>query len=376
MRNGRSSTSSSRAREWSTAGSSRCESTSVSPWPGKCLAQAATPPSCSPRQGHAEPARPARDRRRTSDRRSRGSAGSCRRRRPARNRDECHRRGARSASADPTRRARPRRRAARRARSGRPERPRLPQPRHPARPPGRPPRAAGATCPASRATSCSSRTSSASCSGAGHVAREEATMPDAELPQQRLDVGRGGVPSKPIVEPLADPTDERPSSAAELLRPPRSRACRRPPCHRRRGGEHRLHHLAHVLGRARAGLGHRLLAPPPRSRRRPPRPASRSRAPRSPPAPRSPSSGSTALHVLLDRVLPLLDQPLQHLHRLGVVERTALLDLPVLEGGLRHAQRTQRRRLTGFHRRREVLTDPFRECHGLEDTAPWLPAGR
>ena len=33
----------------STTGSARCESTDVSPWPGKCLAHAATPARCSPR---------------------------------------------------------------------------------------------------------------------------------------------------------------------------------------------------------------------------------------------------------------------------------------------------------------------------------------
>ena len=47
-RNGASSTSSSSSRVAETTGSPRCESTSVAPWPGKCFAQAATPPACSP----------------------------------------------------------------------------------------------------------------------------------------------------------------------------------------------------------------------------------------------------------------------------------------------------------------------------------------
>ena len=47
--NGRISRSSSTRRGCArTAGSSRWESRSVSPWPGKCFAQAATPPPCSP----------------------------------------------------------------------------------------------------------------------------------------------------------------------------------------------------------------------------------------------------------------------------------------------------------------------------------------
>jgi hypothetical protein len=57
LRNGGSSTSSSRERECSTTGSARCESTSVSPWPGKCFAQAATPSSCRPWMS-AAPRRP------------------------------------------------------------------------------------------------------------------------------------------------------------------------------------------------------------------------------------------------------------------------------------------------------------------------------
>ncbi len=47
-RNGASSTSSSAARDRAMRGRSWCESTAVSPCPGKCLAQAATPASCSP----------------------------------------------------------------------------------------------------------------------------------------------------------------------------------------------------------------------------------------------------------------------------------------------------------------------------------------
>ena len=42
-RNGTSSTESSRARGRSMTGSPRCESTAVSPWPGKCFAVAITP---------------------------------------------------------------------------------------------------------------------------------------------------------------------------------------------------------------------------------------------------------------------------------------------------------------------------------------------
>ena len=47
-RKGASSTSSSSSRVAETTGRSRCESTSVAPWPGKCFAQAATPPAWSP----------------------------------------------------------------------------------------------------------------------------------------------------------------------------------------------------------------------------------------------------------------------------------------------------------------------------------------
>lgn len=45
---GTSSRSVSSARERSITGIARWESIAVSPWPGKCLAQAATPPACSP----------------------------------------------------------------------------------------------------------------------------------------------------------------------------------------------------------------------------------------------------------------------------------------------------------------------------------------
>ncbi|PSK61312.1 hypothetical protein B0E53_06787 [Micromonospora sp. MH33] len=48
-RNGASSTASSRARSPPMRGRSWWESTRVSPCPGKCLAQAATPPACRPR---------------------------------------------------------------------------------------------------------------------------------------------------------------------------------------------------------------------------------------------------------------------------------------------------------------------------------------
>ena len=48
-RNGGSSTRSRRARGCAMSGSPRCESTSVSPCPGKCLRVATTPPACRPR---------------------------------------------------------------------------------------------------------------------------------------------------------------------------------------------------------------------------------------------------------------------------------------------------------------------------------------
>ena len=58
------------------AGSSRCESWAVSPWPGKCFAQAATWQRWSPATNAAHvPRDERRDRRRTSGRRSRGSSG-------------------------------------------------------------------------------------------------------------------------------------------------------------------------------------------------------------------------------------------------------------------------------------------------------------
>ena len=47
-RNGTSSSESSRARRWGRMGRAACESVAVSPWPGKCLAVAITPPSCAP----------------------------------------------------------------------------------------------------------------------------------------------------------------------------------------------------------------------------------------------------------------------------------------------------------------------------------------
>ena len=48
-RNGTSSTASSRARGCSTVARSRCVSTAVSPWPGKCLAVESMPPAWIPR---------------------------------------------------------------------------------------------------------------------------------------------------------------------------------------------------------------------------------------------------------------------------------------------------------------------------------------
>ena len=70
-------TAAARARDRpSTAGSSRCESTAVSPWPGKCLAQAATPCRCVPADERSDVAGDERrGRRRSSARRSPGSSG-------------------------------------------------------------------------------------------------------------------------------------------------------------------------------------------------------------------------------------------------------------------------------------------------------------
>ena len=47
-RNGTSSRARTTSIGWRTTGRSRCESTVVSPWPGKCLAHAATPAACKP----------------------------------------------------------------------------------------------------------------------------------------------------------------------------------------------------------------------------------------------------------------------------------------------------------------------------------------
>ena len=51
--NGASSTASSRSRGCGTTGRPRCESTSVSPWPGKCFSVASMPASCRPRANPA-----------------------------------------------------------------------------------------------------------------------------------------------------------------------------------------------------------------------------------------------------------------------------------------------------------------------------------
>ena len=50
---GGSSTESSRSRPWGISGSARWESVLVSPWPGKCLAQASTPSAWQPRTNAA-----------------------------------------------------------------------------------------------------------------------------------------------------------------------------------------------------------------------------------------------------------------------------------------------------------------------------------
>ena len=65
---------------------------------------------------------------------------------------------------------------------------------------------------------------------------------------------------------------------------------------------------------------------------------------------------------LFDRIAPLLDERLDDLQRLGVVERAALLDLPVHERRLQHAQRRERRLILLPHRVGDVFGDLFEQC--------------
>ena len=176
LRKGRSSTSSSRERECSTVGISRCESRSVSPWPGKCFAQAATPPPCRP-PIIAAPSRPTRSGSAPNERSpmtgffglvSTSTTGAKSSRMP----QAC----SSAASACPIFRAvssEPCRPSARKGgHSVHGARMRATRP-----PSWSTETRSGRSCPAARASDCSSRTSSATCSGEAMLRANRITLP-------------------------------------------------------------------------------------------------------------------------------------------------------------------------------------------------------
>ena len=240
-------------------GRSRCESTSVSPWPGKCLAQAATPLVLEA-PDHRRP-EPAHELGIVAERAVADHgvlAGSCPRPRTGAKSQRMPQALSSSARASPMRRAcssEPRRP---RARGGRPDRPRRLAGAPPARPPGRRPRAAAGRCPASRATLLQLAHQLGHLLRRGHVAREEDHVPDPEVADQRLHVGRGRRGRR-------SPTMNR--WPAWRTCSPACRSATQPLAHRlvhplavgrlpagRERGERGLHHLAHVLGRGGPGL--------------------------------------------------------------------------------------------------------------------------
>src|SRR3546814_18216048 len=60
---------------------------------------------------------------------------------------------------------------------------------------------------------------------------------------------------------------------------------------------------------------------------------------------RSDEIGASGLRELLDRIAPLLHERRHDLHHFGVVEVASLLDGPVRDGGLQHAQRREAPRI-------------------------------
>ena len=203
-----------RAGEWVTTGSSRCESRSVSPWPGKCLAQAATPPPCKPADhGRAEAA----DEVGVVAERTVADDGVLRvgvhvhhgREVPA----DAARREARRRGPAPCARRRPRSRAGPTARSDgqsvQGSRSRATRP-----PSWSTPIMRGRSCPASRAMPCSSRTSSATCSGPSTFRANRMTWPTPYCWMRARTSAEGAMPSKPTITRC-------PARRQALLHPPR-----------------------------------------------------------------------------------------------------------------------------------------------------------
>ncbi len=79
---------------------------------------------------------------------------------------------------------------------------------------------------------------------------------------------------------------------------------------------------------------------------------------------------------LFDRLLPLPHEALQHLDRLGVVEGGFLVDFPVLQGGLGHAQGARAGRILRLHGSGEILAQLLDDIHTTKDNGAGPPRQR
>ena len=75
--------------------------------------------------------------------------------------------------------------------------------------------------------------------------------------------------------------------------------------------------------------------------------------------------GTVALGECLGGLVALLDEGGEHLHLLLLVERRALVDFLVLEGGLDHAQSGEAQLLPGLHRLDDVFLNLGSNAHGF-----------